>query len=80
MITRQNEQGNIRNKYRRLTAAVWRVHNQNTIGASNHQRAYGSNFMIIFDFFISRWKKTGRCQEVFFGSWGHALVTWPLPL
>ena len=65
MITRQNEQGNIRNKYRRLTAAVWRVHNQNTIGASNHQRAYGSNFMIIFDFFISRWKKLAVVKRPF---------------
>ena len=65
MITRQNEQGNIRNKYRRLTAAVWRVHNQNTIGASNHQRAYGSNFMIIFDFFISRWKKLAVVKRSF---------------
>ena len=65
MITRQNEQGNIRNKYRRLTAAVWRVHNQNTIGASNHQRAYGSNFMIIFDFFISRWKKLSVVKRSF---------------
>ena len=61
----QNEQGNIRNKYRRLTAAVWRVHNQNTIGASNHQRAYGSNFMIIFDFFISRWKKLAVVKRPF---------------
>ena len=65
MITRQNEQGNIRNKYRRLTAAVWSVHNQNTIGASNHQRAYGSNFMIIFDFFISRWKKLAVVKRPF---------------
>ena len=65
MITRQNEQGNIRNKYRRLTAAVWRVHNQNTIGASNYQRAYGSNFMIIFDFFISRWKKLAVVKRSF---------------
>ena len=65
MITRQNEQGKIRNKYRRLTAAVWRVHNQNTIGASNHQRAYGSNFMIIFDFFVSRWKKLAVVERPF---------------
>ena len=65
MITRQNEQSNIRNKYRRLTAAVWRVHNQNTIGASNHQRAYGSNFMIISDFFISRWKKLAVVERPF---------------
>ena len=65
MITRQNEQGKIRNKYRRLTAAVWRLHNQNTIGASNHQRAYGSNFMIIFDFFVSRWKKLAVVERPF---------------
>ena len=61
MITRQNEQSNIRNKYRRLTAA----HDFNTIGASNHQRAYGSNFMIISDFFISRWKKLAVVERPF---------------
>ena len=65
MITRQNKQGNIRNKYHRLTAAVWREHNQNMIGASNHQRACGSNFMTIFDFFISRWKKMAVVERPF---------------
>ena len=35
---------------------------------------YASNVMTILDFFIGRLKKTGRCQEVILGSWGHTLV------
>ena len=65
MITRQNEQGNIRNKYHRLIAAVWREHNQNMIGASNHQRACGSNFMAILTFSSVAEKKQAVVESPF---------------
>ena len=48
-------------------------HNQNTMPRLVINAPYGSNFVIIPDFFISR-RKNWLLLRGYFGSWGHVSV------